>query len=290
MHKILTTFSLAVLLLAPLRLAAQMAASIVPFELANNLILVEAEADGRRGWFFLDSGAPRLALNAARWPERQAQETGRTGVGATGTHAGRVTTVAKFTFGHLVQENFSAGLLDLSHLERATGKEVLGLIGYENIRSELVCFDYAAKQVKLLPPMALGHMPPPAVSVPFSLDRHVPLFSAQLGDGTTVQLGLDCGAAIGMLDTKLGARLKPLLQGNGAVQVAGISGTGNDGKERYHGNLKLADTDFKDVPFVFMPMDHFRAQGAKFDGVVGYHLLSARPSAIDYANNRLLFW
>ena len=280
----------ALLVLLPLRLCAQMAASIVPFDLANNLILVEAEVDGRKGLFFFDSGAPRLALNAARWPDRTANGPGHTGAGATGAHTGRQTTVAKFSLGHIAQENLTAGLIDLSHLERATGREVLGLIGYENIRHELVCFDYAAKQVKLLPPIALGHLPAPVASIPFVLERHLPVFEAKLADGSGVKLALDCGAAGGMLDAKLGTRIKPLLQGDGASHVAGAGGTTAGGIDRYRGVLRLAETEFKDVVFVFMPMDHFRGQGATFDGVVGYHLLSARPSAIDYANNRILFW
>ncbi|MBA4138716.1 MAG: hypothetical protein C0518_15530 [Opitutus sp.] len=277
--------------LAPLQLAAQMAASILPFELANNLILVEAEVDGRKGLFFFDSGAPRLGLNSARWPERTAATTpGMTNAGATGTHTGRQTTVAKFSLGHVVQENVTAGFLDLSHLERATGREVLGLIGYENIRDQLVCFDYAAKQVKLLPSIALGHLPAPVASIPFTMERHVPIFAALLSDGTSLKLGLDCGAGGGMLDANLREQLKPLLRADGAQPVAGAGGTTSGGMERFRGELKLADTVFKDVAFMFMPMGHFRAQGATFDGVVGYHLLSARPSAIDYANSRLLFW
>lgn len=286
-----TLLVLLLLALAPFKLAAQMAASILPFELANNIILVEAEVDGRKGLFFFDSGAPRLGLNAARWADRAAATTpGQTSAGATGAHTGRQTTVAKFSLGHVVQENITVGFLDLSHLERATGKEVLGLIGYENLREQLVCFDYAAKQVKLLPPMALGHLPAPAVSIPFTMERHIPVFTAQLSDGSSVKLGLDCGAAAGMLDTKLGEKIKPLFRLDGAQPVAGAGGVSSGGIERFRGELTLADAVFKDVAFVFMPMGHFRAQGGTFDGVVGYHLLSARPSAIDYANNRLLFW
>lgn len=282
-------FLLGLLTLAPLRLAAQMAASIVPFELANNIILVEAEVDGRKGWFFFDSGAPRLALNAAHFTEHKANGPGHTSAGATGTHTAQQTTVGKFSLGHLVQENLTAGLINLAHLEKAVGREVLGLIGYENIRTELVYFDYAAKQVKLLPAMAVSHLPPPRVSVPFTMERHLPVFSAQLG-GETLKLALDCGAAAGMLDAELAGKLKPLLTTDGEAKVAGAGGTAGGGVERMRGELNLAGATFSDLNFVFMPMGHFRAQGGTFDGVIGYHLLSQSPSAIDYANNRLLFW
>ena len=46
-----------------------------------------------------------------------------------------------------------------------------------------------------------------------------------------------------------------------AIAMKRAGGTTGGGIERFRGALQLADLAFKDAIFVFMPMDHFRAQG-----------------------------
>lgn len=93
-----------------------------------------------------------------------------------------------------------------------------------------------------------------------------------------------------MLDVKLADTRKPHLVVDGAAQIGGAGGLGTQSVERYHGSLQLAGTAFADLMFLFTPMDHFRAHGRSFYGVIGYHLLSQRPCAIDYATQQQPFW
>ena len=174
-----------------------------PVRISNGLLLVEATVDGRRGWLFLDSGAPALMLNKQAFPPAATETTlavsGAKGVnGAVGGMSYHL--IKSFDWNGLRFENKEVPTLDLTSLEQQTGNELLGIIGFNLLSQYALTLDYRAKKVLLRKPTA--DAPPanaPLMRVPFTLRGHLPVV-AMTANGQTFQVGIDTGAQNNLLD------------------------------------------------------------------------------------------
>lgn len=124
------------------------AGMVVPFELAERLIVVEAEIEGVRGNFLVDSGSPTFVLNAGRLAQLRdlAKPLNQSIHGANGAVQNVMQVDASgFIWKDIELASINAIFYDLSHLERNVGVEVLGIIGVEFLQRFTLVFDYDGK-------------------------------------------------------------------------------------------------------------------------------------------------
>lgn len=269
----------------------------VPVRLRNNLLLVEAEVDGRRGWLFLDTGAPALMLNKKLFPPAPTESTlavsGAKGV--NGAVAGMSYHLTKtFDWAGIRFENKEVATLDLASLEQQTGTELLGIIGYNLLSQYALTLDYRDQKVLLRKPGTAAALPAPLLRVPFVLRGHLPVVAAA-ANGQTLQLGIDCGAQNNLLDLPL----EPAFAGQ-LRKVAQSNLRGGDGAQRTvtSGQLpeiRLAAGDdalvFRRQQTVFSDISQFNQNPDKtpLQGLLGYPMLSQYRTTIDYVNKQLEF-
>ena len=269
-----------------------------PARVLNGLLVVEAEVDGRRGNFLLDTGAPALVLNKREFAPPGAETTlaaaGSTGV--NGKMAGMsYHLVQKFDWQGISFQQKEVPTLDLSSLERKLGNlPLLGLIGYNVLSQYAVTLDYRAGLVRLRQPSpatADQGAAPALMRVPFTLSGHLPLVALTVG-GQTFQVGVDCGAQANLLDQQYQAGLARELRKTSTAQLSGADAARRTVATARLPAMRLAGPlVFRKQATVFADMAHLNQNPnrAPLQGLVGYPLLSQYRTTIDYVNKELIF-
>ena len=237
----------------------------VPMRLVEGLILVEAEVDGRRGTFVLDTGAPGLFLNQREFLPPAAQATlapagPRDVNGAVGGISYHV--VAKFDWAGLGFANKEVATIDVAGIEAQVHTSVLGLIGYGLLSQYALTLDYRGGQVLLRKPTAAPALPAPLMRVPFTLRGHLPVVDLT-ANSQTFRVALDCGAQQNLLDQQYASAFAPVLR---YPEQATLRGADQLGRAVVSGELpkvRLAGGPlvFRHQATVFADISHLNRNG-----------------------------
>ena len=103
--------------------------SIVSFESIRGMMHVKARVDGQEGNFILDTGAPVLVINCKE-PRTRAKKANS----VVGNVDVALLQVDQFQWAGSRHTEVEALAVDISHLEKAAKREILGLIGYDNLK------------------------------------------------------------------------------------------------------------------------------------------------------------
>lgn len=257
------------------------------FELVRGMIYTSAEVDGTRGQFILDTGAPYLVLN------HDPREASLQALSCKQEMNIQLTSVNAVSWAGRQQGRTEALFVDLSHFERAAGRTIMGMIGYDQLRDQEVFIDYANRQLLLLPAQGndLHRHGRPRASIPMTLYGHLPVLEVRVGD-QVLRLGIDTGAASNLLDERALAKMdraqrqfirREELQGlDKAVQTLEV--------HRLDG-LRLSQEKVDQLDFLVGNLDHLRdATGLPIDGLLGYPFLSRYKFSINYPEATLFFW
>lgn len=260
----------------------------IPIEIIRGMIYLEAEMNGTKGLFILDTGAPTLIVN-------QDQATGQQ-ADAMSINAGIQvveTKVKSFKLGGIRKRNIDALALDLSHLEKASGRQILGLVGYNVFERFALSLDFDQQKLFLSPSSQKiePSLHQPTTSLPFTLHEHLPIVKVQIG-GKTLKFGIDTGAATNLLDARLlkqssqlsieylpneeiqGLDQKIVLVKAGILEVTGKNGW-TFGKNKFL---------FTDLSFL---REH---TGCEIDGLLGSPFLAKTDLTIDYPKRKINLW
>ncbi|AMR27597.1 hypothetical protein A0257_11145 [Hymenobacter psoromatis] len=264
--------------------------------LVHGLILVDAEIDGRRGAFLLDSGAPTLVLNQREFPAPapEAPPAASSGQGVNGRMAGASYHVTQsFNWQGISFQNKEVPTLDLASLEGRLGSApLLGIIGYNVFSQYALTLDYRGGLVQLRQPGTdAPAAPAPLMRVPFTLAGHLPVVALTVA-GQTFAVGVDCGAQTNLLDQQYAAALAPQLSQPATSRVSGADAASRPVVSGELRAVRLAGPlVFHHQQTVFADISHLNQnpRRARLQGLVGYPLLSQYRTTIDYVNKQLEF-
>lgn len=269
----------------------------VPFELAGKLIAVTVFLNGKERKFILDSGAPKVILNAKYLPAKadsvQALSSSK---GVSGPIGGmNIDTVEQLSFAGIQLQQQQVITLDLSHLEAALDYEFHGLIGFELIKDYDLVFDYKNRILTLIDPnyfdtyqqenLAAHQM----TITPFELSGHIPVIQAKVGH-QDLKLGIDSGAESNLLDESFFHSLKTHLYN---IEFETLNGADNLPKEVKKGSvkeMKIGTQVFQNLPTSFSDISHLNeGYHLNIDGLIGYPLLSKQKTLISFFREELIF-
>ena len=264
-----------------------------PMRLVRGLILVEAEVEGRRGAFLLDSGAPALVLNQREFPAPATEALPPTGSGqgVNGRMAGASYHLTqRFDWQGISFANKEVPTLDLASLEGRLGTTpLLGIIGYNVFSQYALTLNYRSGRVQLR--QSGTDAPAPLMRVPFTLAGHLPVVALTVG-GQRFDVGVDCGAQTNLLGQQYAAALAPQLRRPATSRVSGADAASRTVAGGELRAVRLAgplvfhhqQTVFADIASL-----NQNPRRARLQGLVGYPLLSQYRTTIDYVNKQLEF-
>jgi hypothetical protein len=266
-----------------------------PIIIKKKLMLVKARVNGQEGLFLLDTGVSRLTLNARIFGEGSRESSVRmldiTGV----SRPFREKFIDEFAWGALQRERFLVYLVEMEQLEGILETEILGLIGYEVIKDLEMRIDYGARHLTLYrldgtgAPLDDGAAAPDH-RMPFQMRGHLPSIEVNIGPHESLQLGVDSGSALNVLNKNWIEQLKD--QALGRYKI------------RYNAVLSSRRVDFFTLPridiaeelaliyskFAFANLTHLWEHSVAVDGLLGIELFRLGEVAINYKQRQISLW
>lgn len=260
----------------------------IPMEVIRGMIYLEAEMNGQKGQFILDTGAPMLIVNQKTKPEntKNALSFGE-GISVTETQ------VASFNLANIQQENIDALALDISHLEKASGKDIMGLIGYNVLAQFELFFDFDHQllhliQIQAKPSLSLQG---PSASINFKMYDHLPIVKVKIG-GKTLRLGIDTGAASNLMDERVLSDLDTTeIQYLPKEEIQGLDQKIKVVQSGLIQQLKVKNASFGETKFLFTDLSFLREHtGHQIDGLLGSPFFAKASFSINYPKKKINIW
>lgn len=261
----------------------------IPIQLVNGLILAQAAIDGREGAFIVDTGAPKLLINATLSTSQEpvAAFSYNSPVAVTGT------TVKSFSWGGVQYRDLEALAVDVSHLEANAAQKLMGLIGFDILQGYEVMFDYQNEQVVLCTPKKniVHRTTTPVATISFTMENHLPIIEVTI-NGQQLRLGLDTGAGVNLMDLSLLNKLNANTAGQS--QMESLQGLGKNAELATAAvipSASIGNIPLEPMRFVFTDLSDLQAYtSTHIDGLLGYPFFEQLRCSINYQKQELYVW
>jgi len=273
--------------------------TIIPFELAGRIIVVQADVNGVAGNYLLDSGAPVIMLNRSYFTGDEIKTRPidhQMPTGAGGAMSGvEATDKLTLKWGGLEIAGQQGLVADFSHLEKNVGVPIVGLIGYAALEPFQVQFDYQQQELALLrlnednQPVAEINNDSPEAVIDIEMAGHVPFIPVTIG-GQDLKMGIDSGAEGAMLFTQWQAPLKQHYEFIRRDEMKGGDTHTQMGDVVLVKRMQMNNLNYDNMTFRFNDIGGEAGHTPPFDGLLGYEFLAARPTAINFRSRQLLIW
>lgn len=265
---------------------------VSPFLEVSGLMFVQAEIDGRSGWFLLDSGSAGFLLNSKYFSNSPAAKGSFLSISA-GIH-GVEQPIGMMEIGLLSWQTLRAtrvegAIKNLADLEKPQNTPLLGAIGYEQLKDLAMVVDWGRRRVELYTTERSGARKiedpvPPVTTIPFYYDLHLPVLEAHVGDrkrdflfdsGASINLMPDAEGLAGhfrLLETKTslsdGGEAKPIRAQIGVVD-----------------KIELGSMVLGDVPVMIYAIPYLEGRG-----LLGAPILTKGRVEINFRAHEMRFW
>ena len=277
------------------------AVTAIPFSLAKNLIVVEAEINGVFGNYLVDTGAQSIVLNSAHFETDDVETVAMNHARPAGVN-GEILDVQgavklRLSWGAIEISGLRGIVMDLTHLEKSVGVKVLGLIGYNVLERFQIQFDYAARELTLFSldddaqPLVQSDLGQPTLVASLDMAGHIPVVDVEIA-GHELRVGVDSGAGEDMLFERWQAVLDGEYEFIERTELRGGDKNVQMGDVVRLANIRLQDLDYPEVMIRFNDVAGFSgsSDAMPMDGLLGYQFLKAHPTAINFRARKLLVW
>ena len=268
---------------------------LIPFKLYKGLIFIEAEIDGQRGEFMLDTGSPTVFLNSYRFSNLTESKYSVTGVN------GEIENVqSRFVKSLKIDDDvewnrFEAVAFDMIHLEQSCRRQLLGLLGYSAFKNFELMIDYQSKQLTLFRLDRRGNRlqstnQKPLQQYSFKMVKHLPVIEVMV-DNLMLKLGIDTGAQINLLHKKWERKLYNHFLNYEETQLNGASKKKKLSSISVFDEMKMNNQSFKKMKTLIADLSNLMNNyHLKIDGLLGYEFLSKSIISINFKKKELYFW
>lgn len=268
----------------------------IPFRLNGGLMMIEAELEGKRGIFILDSGAPDLVLNQKYVDESVHKADNSGGIGGNVERVS-VKIVSDFRWAGQEWQNYRVDCISLQHLEASRNETILGLIGYQMFAKFELHLNYSEQYLTLYFLDKKGDksnpalkMPEPKAKVGFQVNNNVILLKAQVGEKKLL-FGLDTGSEVNILDIRLNQKVLQHFSISRRAVVRGTSRQGTETLVGYLNHLQIEQVLYKNMKTILVDMSSLsRAYGVKIQGLLGYAFLVQKQVAFNFKKKEMYIW
>jgi hypothetical protein len=275
------------------------AATVVPFTLVENLMVVKADINGVFGNYIVDTGAQAVVLNQPHFGPDDVTTVALNHAAPVGANGAAVDVLGAndldLSWGEIKIEGLRGLVMDLTHLEANLSISIAGLIGYNVLERFQIQFDYAANELTLytldnnsrpIQPSKLGQ---PEQIIDIEMAAHIPVFPVTIL-GEELRMGLDSGAGGAMLFTRWQEQFEGQYDFIERTELSGADKNVKMGDVVRINNMRVQNIDYPNLTFRFNDIAPHDGRSMPMDGLLGYEFLQTRPTAINFRSGELLIW
>ncbi|MFT4532778.1 MAG: hypothetical protein ACJA1A_000450 [Saprospiraceae bacterium] len=174
--------------------------AIVPFELINGLIVIEAEIDGVVGNYILDSGSNGILLNSKAEKSDVSYRT------LSGVAEGSETKINSLKLGNFESNELLGFSTDLSNLEIYIDKNLAGILGCAVFTPSSLEFNFTEERLIISDKKVDSKLVEGMSSMSYKLVDDLPIGELVI-DGKKRSFIIDTGASSHFIDSNLIAQL-----------------------------------------------------------------------------------
>jgi hypothetical protein len=266
----------------------------VSFHLSKNLIVVNASVNGKEGLFILDTGVSEIILNDRYFKGRHTKEKF---YGVSGNEMVRKIEFIRINLGGF-EKKVVATVVDFTALEKATGMEILGVIGNSIFATCEVVLDYVFKDLTIyqldkkgnrLSPNSIHQTPLDTLS--FIMGRGVPFVEVNV-NGQRLKMSVDSGATANVMDIKEIDRLDSNIL---LIKEGSMASFGSDEvkvESRIIEKLIVGKLSCPPMKTLFVNLDHLNQNriGKRVNGILGYEFLCNFRIAFNFSKKEIYLW
>ena len=271
----------------------------VPFTLAENLIVVEAEINGVFGNYLVDTGAQATVLNRPHFEPDDIKTVAMdhappSGVGGAMQDVQGAVDL-ELSWGAIRIGGLRGLVMDLAHLEKSIGVPIAGVIGFNVLERFQIHFDYATQELTLYSldenfrPFVQSELGEPTQITEFEMVSHIPVFPVQIA-GYEMRMGLDSGAGEALLFERWQATLDGEYEFIERTELRGGDQNVQMGDVVRIDNMRVQGIDYVNLTFRFNDIAAHTGKSLPMDGLLGYEFLKTWPTAINFRTRQLLVW
>jgi hypothetical protein len=259
------------------------AKTIVPFELINGLIVIEAEINGEIGNYILDSGSNGILLNSKAEKSEVSYQT------LSGVAEGSETKINSLKLGDFESIELLGFSTDLSNLEIYIDKRLAGILGCAVFTPSSLEFDFKEKRLVISNKKIDSELVKGMTSMNYKLVAELPIGEIFI-NGKKRAFIVDTGASSHFIDSNLIAQLGSLAMKTGIKKnILTASGESSFSEEYIissldHGQSKNIMNAFsKDFSVLS------RELGQSIHGLISLSKLSDKIIYFDVVNKKIYY-
>jgi|SRR5579872_1170259 len=260
-------------------------------DLGTVAVLVRVDIGGRGVDMVLDSGSSGIVLDQNVVRDLGLREYAQRSQVTAGRYNAANAVIPSMRVGSLEMHNVVVSSLPVSY-DAETERKVVGLLGYDFIRSVGLTIDYAHKRVIAMP---AGNITPPIMTpesdiLPIRVGAHVPMVTARINGAVAERMMVDTGwgSDMGLFDY-FSRRYPEAVAPRVATPIGGRLFSGVGGKVEAKG-FRLADVDvgrYRFKQFDVEQVTSYRSYEYAADGVIGVGILRRFAVTFDYAGGKM---
>ena len=252
----------------------------------GGLLLVEGKLDNsEKGWFILDTGSPGLLIND---PSITSLTSDGSIGGATGQTPFQTTQVGRLQVAGLIQTKVSALALDLSFAEAHLNEEILGVIGFAQLKDFPVNVSLSQNELGFGESRISSTGVDDIAKYDFTMSGHLPILEANVG-GQWLDFVFDTGSGVNVIDQSYFKTLEDHIRGRPATRtLAGIDNNPTQVPCALVRLTLLEEETYTDRPFLFANLSDVQAEAPNVAGLLGPAFWKSQSFTIDYQHNQLI--
>ncbi|HBF18642.1 MAG TPA: hypothetical protein DDW81_01020 [Cryomorphaceae bacterium] len=273
----------------------------LPVFRAGQLLLIEADVDGQKGFFIFDTGAPYLILN-----ETYFRQTGLNKDRIAGDLQGQneedyiaTRMVHRLQINDLYFENVDADIVSLGHIENKRGIKILGLLGLNLFTSFELELDVVQRQLYLHKLNGRGSCISDSAltrrrtdGVAWDMDWSsgiIKLITAC--ENHKMCFGIDSGAELNILNSEAHDDVLDKFVISRTVNVVGTHGETDEVIKGTMEYVNIGGESFESMNTIVMNLEPMsESYGINLDGMLGYEFLKQRIVCINFTKNTITLY
>ncbi len=262
---------------------------VIPFKKINDLIIIEAVIENKKGSFILDTGSDALFIDQNNQNPSATQQTYQTLNGDVETGA---VTIKNFYLGSIKKRNVQAFTISLSHLENHVCLDLSGIIGTSIINPHSIYIDFTTMMVHLYKNVPDLSIPFFKNEIDFNFENGVPVVKVSIQNVDYLFM-MDSGASIHLIDNSLiNHHLSLFTPLNNSVLLETLkSSTSVSKTDKYLlDGLNIQNHSLRNLTFLSMDFTPIKDEFSKsLMGILSLSCLSKEGILIDFKNHKIYF-
>lgn len=257
--------------------------TIIPFELINGLMIIEAEINGELGNYILDSGSNGILLNSKSEKSEVSFQT------LSGIAEGSETKISSLRLGNFESKELLGFTTDLSNLEIYIDKRLSGILGCAVFSPRSLEFNFDMEQLIISDQRIDVNLTQGLNSVNYKLVDDLPIGEVMI-DGQLRSFILDTGASSHFIDIHL------ILELGGNTSKTGItkdiitaSGASSISEEYRISNHEIEAAAKPMLAFAKDFSILSKELGKKIDGIISLSKLSKSVIYFDIVDKKVYY-